>query len=80
MTHSFIVKIWLEEPASASRYAVWRGHITHVPDGDHFYLQELDDLAAFVAPYVQHMGGRAGRCWALRRWICSWRTAIRQPN
>jgi hypothetical protein len=55
-THSFIVKIWLEETAEESGGAAWRGHITHVPSGDRHYLQDLDAIAAIIAPYLERMG------------------------
>jgi hypothetical protein len=54
--HPFIVRIWLEETAEEAGQAVWRGHITHVPSGERRYLKELDDIVAFVAPYLEEMG------------------------
>jgi hypothetical protein len=33
-TQSFLIRLWIEEPATESRNATWRGHITHVaPEG-----------------------------------------------
>jgi hypothetical protein len=55
-THSFIVKIWLEETAEEVSQATWRGHITHVPSGERHYVQELGDIPAFIAPYLERMG------------------------
>jgi hypothetical protein len=65
---SFVVRIWLEEPASAMRGAVWRGHITHVPSGRRRYVTHLDEITAFIAGYLAEMRGRAplseeGRAW-----------------
>ena len=68
-THSFIVKIWVEELAGASGHAVWRGYVTHVPDGKRYYLRDLDDLTAFIAPYIERMGGQVGACLRIRRWL-----------
>lgn len=55
-THSFIVKVWLEETIEEACQPIWRGHITHVPSGERRYLQDLDKIAAFVEPYLERMG------------------------
>lgn len=55
-THPFIVKIWLEETAEESGQATWRGYITHVPSGRRRYLQTLDDILAFIVPYLEEIG------------------------
>jgi hypothetical protein len=55
-THPFIVKIWLEEMAQEAGQATWRGHITHVPSGTRRYIQALDDILIFIAPYLRQMG------------------------
>lgn len=69
-THSFIVKIWLEE-ADADQ-AMWRGHITHVSSGERRYLQRLEDIPLFLIPYLKQVGVRIGVGWhvveLLRRW------------
>ncbi len=57
-THSFIVKIWLEEPADDNRKGRWRGHITHVPGGERRYLKSLSEIVAFIVPYLVSMGVR----------------------
>ncbi|MFW6097934.1 MAG: hypothetical protein ACOC9Z_07650 [Chloroflexota bacterium] len=55
-THSFVIKIWLEETAEESDRARWRGHITHVDSKKRRHFQELEDILAFVWPYLQSMG------------------------
>ncbi len=65
-THSFIVKIWLEEPADDNRKGRWRGHITHVPDGERRYLKSLGEIVAFMVPYLLSMGVRLGTHSRLR--------------
>ena len=55
-THSFIVKVWLEEPAEDSGQALWRGHITHVLKDRRQYIQSLDDITMFIKPYLEAMG------------------------
>jgi hypothetical protein len=57
-THSFIVKIWLEEAAEDHHRGKWRGHITHVPGGERRYLKNLGEIVAFIAPYLESMGVR----------------------
>ena len=55
-THSFIVKIWLEETLEEDGRARWRGHITHVPGGERQYLQDLSTILLFIEPYLEMMG------------------------
>jgi hypothetical protein len=55
-THSFIVKLWLEETAEEAGQDVWRGHITHVPSGERRYLKSLRAIEAFIAPHLNRMG------------------------
>lgn len=50
--HSFIVKLRLEEAVDESGKAVWRGYVTHVPDGERCYLKQLSDLVDFIGRYV----------------------------
>ncbi len=61
-THSFIVKIWLEETVQEAGKATWRGHITHVPSGERRYLRHLGDILDFIKPYLERMGVK------VRRW------------
>jgi hypothetical protein len=75
-THSFIVKVWLEETAEEAGRAVWRGHITHVPSGERRYLKALDDITAFIAPYLEKMGVKLGLFWRARRWLKRWKQCL----
>jgi hypothetical protein len=67
VTHSFIVRIWLEQDDEVR----WRGHITHVPGEERRYVERLSDITDFIAPYVEGMqhdrGGRFRKWWAARR-------------
>lgn len=78
-SHTFIVKVWLEESAAEAGAATWRGHITHIPTKERRYLQELLDIPAFIAPYLQELGiiiepRRAHRLWhRLRRRVAMWK-------
>ncbi|MBL8166372.1 MAG: hypothetical protein JNJ61_30585 [Anaerolineae bacterium] len=55
-TTSFVVKVWLEQPAEAGSAAVWRGHITHVPSGTRRYVKNLSEVTDFIVPYLKEMG------------------------
>ncbi len=66
-THSFIVKIWIEEPAEKPHKGRWRGHITHVPGGERRYLESLGEIVAFMVAYLLSMDVRLdaySRLWA----------------
>ncbi len=65
-THSFVVKIWREEPAVDHKQGRWRGHITHVPSGERRYLKSLNEIVAFMVPYLVSMGVRLDALWRLR--------------
>jgi hypothetical protein len=55
-THSFVVRIWLEE-AAAGRPLRWRGHITHIPSDRRQYVESLEGLVDFIEPYIQNWDG-----------------------
>ena len=55
-THSFVIKIWLEETAEEAGQAVWRGQITHVPSGKHQFVDNLYQFPLIIAPYLQELG------------------------
>lgn len=59
-THSFIVRIWLEETTEQADRGTWRGRITHLPSGEQCYVKDLDGISAFVAPYLRGMGVETG--------------------
>jgi len=67
-THSFVVKIWLEEPAENHHTGKWRGHITHVPNGERRYLKDLWEIVTFIVPYLHSMGVRREAFWWFREW------------
>jgi hypothetical protein len=68
-THSFIVRVWSERIAAGSNRIIWRGHITHVPSGKRRHLQDMDDVAFFMAPYLHEMGVRLPTLWRVRQWL-----------
>ena len=60
-THSFVIKIWLEEAPEEGIGALWRGQITHVGSNQRKYFQELKDLVLFIWPYLEEMGVKDGQ-------------------
>ncbi len=55
-TQSFIIKVWLEETVEETGRVIWRGHITHVPSGQRRYVQNMDEIRAFIASFLKEMG------------------------
>jgi hypothetical protein len=72
-THSFIIKVWLEDFDHKRKQAVWRGHITHVGNSKRRYVQRLDEIISFIVPYLEEMGVR-GLQW---QWIHQWLSRLR---
>jgi hypothetical protein len=72
--HSFIVKLWLEEPDDDTERAGWHGHITHVPSGARRYLQDLGDILSFMKPYIGETGAGddGARGSRARSWLKPW--------
>jgi hypothetical protein len=80
-THPFIIKIWLEETAEEAGQAVWRGHVTHVPSGERRYIKNLDEIRAFIAPYLEDMGVKFRECWCVRQCLGRLKTCLgRKPG
>jgi hypothetical protein len=53
---SFIVKLWLEESGDEAGKIVWRGYVTHVPDGEQRYLKRLSDITDFIEGHLKVFG------------------------
>jgi hypothetical protein len=68
-SHSFIVKIWLEETPQEAGRATWRGSITHVFSKERRYLRDLNEIARFIGPYLQEMGVTSSWRERLRSWL-----------
>ena len=64
-THSFIIKIWLED----EEHETWRGHVTHVPDGERRYFESLNDILTFISAYLQMPEVKTEEKKTLRRWF-----------
>jgi hypothetical protein len=76
-THSFVVRIWLEETVQEAGRALWHGHVTHVPGGERQYLLNLEEIVRFIEPYLEEMGVGAAISRRVRRWLNRWKQHFR---
>jgi hypothetical protein len=53
--HTFVVRVWVEEPGGGGRPGVWRGHVTHVLEGTRKHVQDLNQISEFIARYLREM-------------------------
>jgi len=60
-SHSFIIRIWMEEIVEEMGRATWRGHITHVASGDRRYFEDLDGVVRFIGTYLESMNSRLSK-------------------
>jgi hypothetical protein len=72
LTISFVVKIWFEETAEEADQVIWRGRVTHVSSSQRRYVQDLDDIAAFIEPYLEDRGVQFGVRPRVKRWLKQW--------
>jgi len=72
-THSFIIKIWIDDAGQGVNQATWRGHITHVPSGERRYLKKLDDILSFMETYLEALGVEKGPRRGISRWLNLWK-------
>lgn len=56
MSHSFILKIWLETTAEEIGGARWVGRIVHVPRAQATYFRDLNEIPQYLLPYLEEMG------------------------
>jgi len=59
--------MWLEDNLQ------WRGHITHVPDGERNYIKSTEEIPAFIRRYLGITDVRLKSFGRLRRWLSSGR-------
>jgi hypothetical protein len=71
ITHSFVLKIWLEVTPTQIRRSSWRGHITHIPSGERRYVSNLFCILTFIMRYLKSMGIKFGRFWWVKDWFAS---------
>jgi hypothetical protein len=63
--HSFVLKVFIDEPTQASGPCGWRGQITHVQSGEKRYLNDLYDICDFIQPYLP----KRRLSYKLKSWI-----------
>jgi hypothetical protein len=68
-THSFIVKVWLNEHRRDGGRPGWHGRITHVPTGHHHHFSQVKGIAVFITPYLHQLGVRPTLSWKVRQWL-----------
>jgi hypothetical protein len=66
-SHSFVVRIWLEDTAEETGEARWRGQVIHMPGGEREYVDDLESLCHFLAPYLKEAKRKRGLVAWLQR-------------
>ena len=51
-SHSFVIRIWLEDIGSDDAPMLWRGYIAHVLEHERYHFQDLSDIITFMTPYL----------------------------
>jgi hypothetical protein len=57
-TQSFVLRVWIEEPARDGSRTTWRGHITHVQTGERRSVGSIADVHRFLAEHLGALGVR----------------------
>jgi hypothetical protein len=52
-THSFVLRVWIEDRCDTSGAVRWRGSITHVTSGRTRYFEDLTDMCAFITSHME---------------------------
>jgi hypothetical protein len=55
-TASFIVRVWRERGDGPSFGQEWRGSIEHVQSGQRSFFRDLESIAQFMQPHLEHIG------------------------
>jgi hypothetical protein len=68
-THSFVVRVWLEETKAEHKHATWGGKIKQLPDGPRLYVRDLTEITDFITVYLEQMGVVLSRWRKMRQWF-----------
>ena len=79
-THSFVVKVWLEETVEEAGRARWRGHVTHVASGERRYLESVSSVAAFIRPYLERWGVKFSFFQRVRDFVVDRAGPVKKPG
>lgn len=71
-THAFIVRVWRERREIETVVPDWRGMVEHVGSGERRYVKDLDDIVAFIVPYLEELGVRFSIRSQVKRWVRRW--------
>jgi hypothetical protein len=52
---TFVVRVWLEQPAGRGTPALWRGSVANVIDREKRYFEDLSDVLTFIDPYIKQL-------------------------
>ena len=69
---TFIVRLWIEPDGGDNTVSQWRGVIENVQNGNRRYLRDLDQITAFIAPYLERMGVAISSPRKWRKWFLRW--------
>jgi len=72
------VRLWQDDEPSESSHSPWRGHVTHVPDGQPVYARQPDDVPTVLAGQIGECGIRLGWVWRMRVVLHGWTTRWRK--
>lgn len=50
---SFIVRVWNEETVTKKHQAIWRGHITPIPNGRRIYFKNISEIPVLITTYLK---------------------------
>lgn len=68
-THSFIVKVWLDEPKEHETRADWHGQVTHVATGERCHFQRVSEMLVFLQLYLNELHIQLPFYWRIYLWI-----------
>jgi len=60
--HSFVVRLWLEPREIDNATPVWRGVIEHVTSGKRQYMNNLEQIRAFIESYLPEINKNPIKC------------------
>jgi hypothetical protein len=79
-THSFVVKVYLEETVEEVGRVRWRGRVTHVTSGERRYFENLSGIVAFIEPYLERWGVKFGIFQRLRLFVVQKTGLAKRPK
>ncbi|MCI0396436.1 MAG: hypothetical protein L0332_00855 [Chloroflexi bacterium] len=59
--HSFVVRLWRENPDNSDEPGEWRGWLEHVQSGQRHYFRAVTDISRIVATYLGEADELAGQ-------------------